>query len=89
MATGVNFMIFEKRFFSEFNDVSHVNPGDVESFISKIPSLLRGYIPRDIYNADETGLFFRALPNKTFAFRGEKCAGGKMGQRETNNYGLC
>jgi hypothetical protein len=24
MATGVNFMIFEKRFFSEFNDVSHV-----------------------------------------------------------------
>jgi hypothetical protein len=24
MAIGVNFMIFEKRFFSEFNDVSHV-----------------------------------------------------------------
>jgi hypothetical protein len=24
MATGVNFMIFEKSFFSEFNDVSHV-----------------------------------------------------------------
>jgi hypothetical protein len=24
MATGVNFMMFEKRFFSEFNDVSHV-----------------------------------------------------------------
>jgi hypothetical protein len=68
----------KRDFFSEFNDVSHVNPGDVESFISKIPSLLRGYIPRDIYNADETGLFFRALPNKTFAFRGEKCAGGKM-----------
>jgi hypothetical protein len=27
---------------------------------------------------DETGLFFRALPTKSFAVKGEKCTGGKI-----------
>ncbi|XP_064418223.1 tigger transposable element-derived protein 4-like [Latimeria chalumnae] len=40
-------------------------------------SILREYKPADIYNANETGLFWRMLPNKTLAFKGEKCTGGK------------
>ncbi|XP_043469542.1 tigger transposable element-derived protein 4-like [Leptopilina heterotoma] len=43
-----------------------------------LPNLLTEYDPEDIYNADETGLFFKCLPNKTFAFQGEKCHGGKQ-----------
>ena len=34
--------------------------------------------PEDVYNADESGLFFRALPNRTLALNSEKCAGSKL-----------
>jgi hypothetical protein len=33
--------------------------------------LLKGYAPRDIFNADETGLFYNALPNKALCFKGK------------------
>lgn len=42
-----------------------------------LPSLLRGYDPNDIYNADETALFFKCLPDQTI-FNGEKCHGEKQ-----------
>ena len=32
---------------------------------------------KDIYNADEFGLFYQALPTKTMELKGEKCTGGK------------
>lgn len=32
---------------------------------------------RDVYNADEAGLFFQILPNRTLAFKDKKCYGGK------------
>ncbi|XP_066248092.1 tigger transposable element-derived protein 6-like [Euwallacea similis] len=31
-----------------------------------------------IFNADETGLFFRTLPDKTLTFKREKCTDGKL-----------
>ncbi|UYV63426.1 hypothetical protein LAZ67_2004032 [Cordylochernes scorpioides] len=40
-----------------------------------IPSLLAEYSPQDIFNADETGLFYKLLPNQTMTIRGEKCEG--------------
>lgn len=59
-------------------EAASVDPADVASFVEKVPHLIRNFEARDIYNADETGLFFRALPDKTFALKGEKCVGGKM-----------
>jgi hypothetical protein len=38
---------------------------------------LEGYEQRDIYNADETGLFYNVLPDRTLALKGESCHGGK------------
>jgi hypothetical protein len=35
------------------------------------------YKPMNIYNADETGLFFRLPPNKTLSLKGDPCNGGK------------
>lgn len=40
--------------------------------------MLRGHKPRDIYNADERGLFFRTLPRKTLPLKSEKCIGGQL-----------
>ena len=41
-------------------------------------NILQEYQPSDIYNCDESGLFYKLLPNKTFTFKGERCAGGKL-----------
>ena len=46
-------------------------------FETTLPTLLTNYKLQDIYNADEFGLFFQCLPNKTYHFKAEKCSGGK------------
>ena len=42
-----------------------------------LPTLLTNYELRDIYNADEFGLFYKALPSKSLHLKEEKCIGGK------------
>ena len=42
-----------------------------------LPTTLSNYELRDIYNADEFGLFFKALPHKSLHSKSEKCTGGK------------
>ena len=73
---------FKNRHAIVWNSVSgesnDVDMSLVDDWKSKIGSLLEGYKPEDVYNCDETGLFFRALPNKTFAQKGDRCVGGKM-----------
>lgn len=59
-------------------EAANVNLSDVKNFIEKVPLLIKDYQPKDIYNADETGLFFRMLPDKTLSLKGEKCVGGKL-----------
>lgn len=42
-----------------------------------LPTILSRYELRDIYNADEFGLFYEGLPSKTLHFKGDRCSGGK------------
>ena len=42
-----------------------------------LPTLLTKYDLRDIFNADEFGLLYQCLPNKTYHFKGQKCSVGK------------
>ncbi|XP_062538390.1 tigger transposable element-derived protein 4-like [Armigeres subalbatus] len=46
-----------------------------------LPGLINEYEPNDIFNADETGLFFKCLPEKSFVFRSETCHGGKYSKQ--------
>ena len=39
--------------------------------------LLLQYKAKDIYNADKTGLYYRAMPDRTHALNTEKVSGGK------------
>lgn len=39
--------------------------------------MLKNYEPRNVFNIDETALFFKCLPDKPFTFKKEKCHGGK------------
>jgi hypothetical protein len=43
--------------------------------------LLDQISPNDVFNIDETGLFWQLLPNKTMAFRGERCTSGKKSKQ--------
>jgi hypothetical protein len=42
------------------------------------PLICAGYRDEDIFNADETGLFYKCTPDTTLRFKGEPCNGGKM-----------
>lgn len=54
-----------------------VDGSAVEEWGKNLPELVEGYEPKDVYNADETGLFFNCLPDRTLALKGESCHGGK------------
>ncbi len=43
-----------------------------------LPQLLEEYAPHNIYNADETGLFYKLQPNKSIVFQDEDGRGGKL-----------
>ena len=40
-----------------------------------LPNILEAYAPCDVYNADETGIYFRALPDGTLTFSNDKRGG--------------
>ncbi|XP_055910699.1 tigger transposable element-derived protein 4-like [Eupeodes corollae] len=42
------------------------------------PKEREGYTDNQIFNIDETRLFYKMTPNRTLKFKGEKCVGGKM-----------
>ncbi|GBM51556.1 Tigger transposable element-derived protein 4 [Araneus ventricosus] len=60
----------------ESKDVD-VNNGEnwIKEILSKI---LKDYKPENIFNADETPLFFQCVPQKTLTFKKEKYFGGKQ-----------
>ena len=49
----------------------------VDSWKERLPELTAGYARDDIWNIDETGLFWKALPDRGFGLKGKECKGGK------------
>ena len=43
---------------------------------TNLTTILSKYKLRDIYNADEFGLFYQVLPNKFLNHKVERCSGG-------------
>ncbi len=50
----------------------------VEAWRQKLPHIIDDYTAEEIWNLDETGLFYRALPDRTLALKGADCRGGKL-----------
>ncbi|XP_061169979.1 tigger transposable element-derived protein 4-like, partial [Saccostrea echinata] len=42
-----------------------------------LPEIIRDYKAKDIYNADETGIYYRAIPDSTHTFKNEIASGSK------------
>ena len=49
----------------------------VDSWKERLPEIVQGYSKDDIWNMDETGVFWEALPNRGFGQKGKECKGGK------------
>ena len=69
-------------------DKAEVNQSTVTDNKDKLPSVIAGYKLDAIFNCDETGLFFRALPDRTLAAKGEDCSGTKT-SKERMTVMLC
>lgn len=54
-----------------------VSDSDVVHWQSKLPEIISDFEPKNVFNVDETGLFFKCMPDKTLTFKGETCSGGK------------
>lgn len=75
------------RFRSRHNIVFGKISGEAASVPDGVPEtwlqtvfqeIRKGYTDDEIFNADETGLFYRMTYDKTMKFKGERCTGGKM-----------
>ena len=60
----------------------------VKNWKKTLPKLCEGYAEKDIFNMDESGLFFRDTVRKTFHFKSDDCAGGKR-SKERITISLC
>ena len=58
-------------------EAGDVDEAVVEDWGKRLESLCDGYRLEEIFNADETGLFFRALPSRSLTVKGDDCRGGK------------
>ena len=54
-----------------------VSGATVDSWKKRLPQILEGYDACDIWNLDETGVFWRALPDKGLSEQAKQCRGGK------------
>ncbi|XP_069134649.1 tigger transposable element-derived protein 6-like [Argopecten irradians] len=66
-----------KRVCGESNDVQSSSK-DMSEWKAKLASILKDYDADSIYNADETGIFYRLLPDKTLEYKSVSCHGGKQ-----------
>ena len=68
-----------KSFKTVSGESKSVTPEMVDGWWKKsLPILLSNYELNDIYNADEFGLFYECLPNKTYQLKSENCSGAKL-----------
>lgn len=59
-------------------EIKKVDQIITSQWIKDLPNIVQGYFPHDVFNADETGLFFKCLLNKTYILKVQECHGGKI-----------
>jgi hypothetical protein len=61
------------------SEANSVNPEEVVAWEdTTLLHLVAKYSPKDIFSADEFGLFYNMLPDKTYTFKGANCKGIKV-----------
>ena len=68
--------ILNKKLRGESAEVSQTVVDDWKT--ERLPMVCHGFRPEDIFNADETGLFYRQLRSESLVQKGEDCRGAKL-----------
>lgn len=50
---------------------------------------LEGYAPRDVFNAGESGIFYKLMPGRTFCFSKDACHSGKKSKKRLSVLFCC
>ena len=58
-----------------------VHGDTVQSWKDRLPELLHGFKKENIWNLDETGCFWKTLPDHGFGQKGKECKGGKKSKQ--------
>ncbi|XP_031549387.1 tigger transposable element-derived protein 6-like [Actinia tenebrosa] len=65
---------------------AEVDTETVDEYKQRIPGIVEEYLPENIFNCDETGLYFRALPNKSLSAKGENTKGTKASKEKVTMF---
>ena len=72
---------FRNRHAISFRTISgesaFIDDSTIEEWTNRLPTILDGFEAKDVLNADETGLFYRATPDRSLVLSKEECKGGK------------
>ena len=67
------------KFKKQHGEKQDADDWGAERWVTEIlPGILQAYSPRDIFNADETGLYWRAMPDGTLSFKNAEASGCKV-----------
>ena len=58
-------------------EAADIRQETIDGWFERLKALVQGYKLEDIWNEDETGCFYRVLPDKTLAEKRKECRGGK------------
>lgn len=58
-------------------EAAAVNDETVDDWKARLPNILQDYHPTDVYNCDETGLFFKLKPDRSLMLHKSDYHGGK------------
>lgn len=79
---------YDIRYKSYSGESADVSEQTINDWKAKIPELTANYKPEDVFNFDETGLFYKLLPKKSYFTKDAKRFGGKK-QKQRVTVGLC
>lgn len=65
------------------------NAAAVDTYIDHFATIVRHLSPSQIFNADESGLYFKCTPSSTFVTKDESSAPGRKGNKERVTFMPC
>ena len=66
------------KFSTLHSEGAQVSQEAIEQWLKELPNVIKNYDLKDIYNCDETSIFFKVLPNKTLHGPNEQPQGNKI-----------
>jgi hypothetical protein len=70
-------------------EAAEVSMATVEDWKKRLSTICEGYEEKDIFNADETGLFYRTVPSRSLVQKGDSRHGGKLAKERITVMTVC